>query len=98
MATLLGTCFLALQAVVWTSLWSAGLHVDGGPYPSAFYALTGLHAAHVLVGLLALAVLTLRVLGGGLARGRVTAVRLWAMYWHFVGIVWLLLYVTVYVL
>jgi cytochrome c oxidase subunit 3 len=93
LATALGAAFLALQAAVWTSLWQAGLHLDGGPYPSAFYALTGLHAAHVLVGLAALAWLTV-----GAVRGppRRTPLRLWTMYWHFVGAVWLLLYVSVY--
>jgi heme/copper-type cytochrome/quinol oxidase subunit 3 len=97
LATALGTAFLALQAAVWTSLWRAGLRLDGGPYPSAFYALTGLHAAHVLVGLVALGWLAWRAARGGLAPSQRTPLRLWTMYWHFVGAVWLILYAAVYV-
>ena len=95
-ATALGTAFLALQAVVWAGLWREGLRVDGGPYPSVFYALTALHALHVAVGVVALAVLAARALRApGPSR---IAVRLWGMYWHFVGIVWGVLYATVYLL
>jgi len=93
-AAALGAVFLTLQALVWTRLWREGLVPSGGPYPSVFYALTVFHALHVLVGLAALATLAVRA-----ARGRASwiAVRLWGMYWHFVGVVWLALYVAVYV-
>jgi heme/copper-type cytochrome/quinol oxidase subunit 3 len=97
LATALGTAFLALQASVWTSLWRDGLRLDGGPFPSAFYALTGLHAAHVLVGLVALAWLTWRAWRSPLDPRQRTPLRLWTMYWHFVGAVWLILYAAVYV-
>jgi cytochrome c oxidase subunit III len=90
----LGTAFLALQLVVWTGLWRAGLVPTGGPYPSVFYALTTFHALHVLVGLAALVALALRT-GAGQPSTR-TGVRLWAWYWHFVGIVWVVLYATLY--
>jgi cytochrome c oxidase subunit III len=96
LATGLGAAFLALQASVWTSLWRQGLRLDGGPYPSAFYALTGLHAAHVLVGLVALGWLTQRAARRSLGPWQQTPLRLWTMYWHFVGAVWLILFVAVY--
>lgn len=96
-ATLLGATFLALQTAVWVSLWDAGLRPDGGPYASVFYALTVFHAIHVLVGLVALAWLAARSLAGGLGPTRLQALRLWAMYWHFVGAVWVALYLAVYV-
>jgi cytochrome c oxidase subunit 3 len=96
LATALGTAFLLLQASVWSSLWAQGLRIDGGPYPSAFYALTGLHAAHVLVGLAALGALTWRAWRGAPGARERTPLRLWTLYWHFVGAVWLVLYVTVY--
>jgi heme/copper-type cytochrome/quinol oxidase subunit 3 len=95
-AASLGVLFLALQAVVWTGLWRAGLVPSGGPYPSAFYALTTLHALHVLVGVVALAGLAFRARGGREAPR--LSLRLWSMYWHFVGVVWLLTYAAVYVL
>jgi heme/copper-type cytochrome/quinol oxidase subunit 3 len=96
-AVLLGATFLALQSAVWVSLWNAGLRPDGGPYPSVFYALTSFHALHVLVGLAALAWLAGHALAGGLGPPRRQALRLWAMYWHFVGAVWVAMYLAVYV-
>jgi heme/copper-type cytochrome/quinol oxidase subunit 3 len=63
-ATALGLAFLVLQAVVWASLWRAGLRPDGGPYGSVFYALTGFHGLHVVVGLVALGTLTVRAFVG----------------------------------
>jgi heme/copper-type cytochrome/quinol oxidase subunit 3 len=89
-AAVLGAIFLALQAVVWTALWRRGLVPSGGPYPSVFYALTAFHALHVAVGLAALGWLAAAT---GASR---TRVRLWGWYWHFVGVVWAVLYATVY--
>jgi heme/copper-type cytochrome/quinol oxidase subunit 3 len=92
----LGALFLALQAVVWFGLWRAGLVPSGGPYASVFYALTVFHALHVVVGLAALGALAIRA---QLPRGTTrSAVRLWGMFWHFVGVVWVALYVAVYLL
>lgn len=93
-AALLGAAFLVLQGLVWIALWREGLVPSGGPYPSVFYAFTAFHALHVLVGLAALAGLAVRArVRAGVTR---TDVRLWGWYWHFVGIVWVALYVTVY--
>jgi cytochrome c oxidase subunit III len=93
-AALMGAVFLALQFVVWTSLWRAGLVPSGGPYPSVFYALTTFHALHVLVGLAALVALAVRARASDPSAR--TGVRLWGWYWHFVGIVWVALYATLY--
>ncbi|MBI2893241.1 MAG: heme-copper oxidase subunit III [Deltaproteobacteria bacterium] len=95
-ALVLGTVFLVVQTTVWRSVHAAGLEPATGPYGSAFYSLTGLHAAHVVVGLVALAALVIGALRGSYGPARLLPIRLWAMYWHFVGVVWLLLYVTVY--
>jgi len=93
-AACLGALFLGLQILVWVGVWRAGLLPSGGPYPSAFYALTAFHALHVLVGLAALGVLAIHARP---PRGTTrSAVRLWGMFWHFVGAVWLALYVAVY--
>lgn len=94
----LGMVFLALQVVVWAGLYRAGLVPSGGPYASVFYALTCVHALHVLVGIAALAWLATRAFAGAVTAHRHLAVRLWGMYWHFVGLVWLVLYSTVYLL
>jgi heme/copper-type cytochrome/quinol oxidase subunit 3 len=93
-AAALGTVFLTLQVVVWTGLWRQGLEPSGGTYPSVFYAFTVFHALHVLVGIAALAWLAVRA--RSLDAVTRTDVRLWGWYWHFVGAVWAVLYVTVY--
>jgi heme/copper-type cytochrome/quinol oxidase subunit 3 len=93
LAALLGAAFLALQLVVWSGLWLGGLRPDGGPYPSVFYGLTVFHAAHVLVGLIALAALAWRSAWGAASR---LVVELWGSYWRFVGLVWLAMYGALY--
>ncbi len=97
-AAALGFVFLVLQGVVWLGLYRAGLEPSGGPYPSAFYTLTVFHALHVLVGLLALGWLAVRARGGAYGALRLLPVRLWAMYWHFVGAVWLAMFASLYLL
>jgi heme/copper-type cytochrome/quinol oxidase subunit 3 len=89
----LGLAFIVLQSVVWADLWAAGLHPDGGPFPSVFYAFTTFHALHVIVGLVALAALAVRARGGSVRRA---SVRMWGWYWHFVTLVWAALYATLY--
>lgn len=95
-AIALGLVFLAAQGLLWSRLWSEGLRIDGGPYPSVFWALTVFHALHVLVGLGGLAYLAARSAGYGPARH--LALRLWTGFWHFVGAVWLVLYLAVFVI
>lgn len=96
---LLGCTFVVLQFLLWTGLWQAGLSVSsGGSYGSVFYAMTFVHAAHVAVGIAALGWLFRRALQGAHNPGRHLALRLWTAYWHFVGAVWLLLFVTLFVL
>ena len=96
--TVLGTLFIVLQSVVWFDLWQQGLQFTSGPYASVFYAITTFHAAHVLIGLGALLWLSIQSWRGMYTPARYLSIRLWAMYWHFVGIVWGFIFVTVYVL
>src|SRR5258708_31475751 len=92
----LGSGFLALQLMTWRRLFEEGLTPQDGPYPSVFYALTCFHALHVLVGIGALAWLCRSAFAGKYSAARFLPVRLWAMYWHFVGVVWGAMYVAVY--
>jgi cytochrome c oxidase subunit III len=95
MTSALGAAFLALQVLVWVRLYGEGLVPSGGPYASTFYTLTLFHALHVCVGLGAVAWLAARAAH---AAARPLSVRLWTMYWHFVGGVWVCLYATLYLL
>jgi heme/copper-type cytochrome/quinol oxidase subunit 3 len=94
-AAVLGAIFISLQAAVWTELWHQGLEPSSGPFGSVFYAFTAFHALHVLVGLAALAWLATWLQSPAPIRPRIR-VRLWGWYWHFVGAVWAVLYLTVY--
>jgi heme/copper-type cytochrome/quinol oxidase subunit 3 len=97
-AIVLGLLFLALQCLLWSRLWAAGLRIDGGPYPSVFWALTVFHALHVLVGLMGLAWVAAHARRGAYGPARHVGLRLWTGFWHFVGAVWVLLYVAVFVI
>lgn len=98
-ALFLGTLFLGLQLTVWTGLYRQGLHPDtSGPYGSVFWGLTGFHALHVAVGLGGLGLLCRRTFAGTYSAARHLPVRLWALYWHFVGAVWALMFITIFLL
>lgn len=94
----LGALFVGMQLVVWRSVLASGMRWDASIYGSVFYALTVFHALHVVVGLVGLLVLLPRALGGRFSVQNHIPVRLWAMYWHFVDAVWVVMFVSVYVL
>lgn len=94
----LGALFLGLQISVWNSLAEAGLHMSTGIYGSVFYGLTTIHALHVAVGLLILLWVFIRSLRGTYSEHNHINVRLCSMFWHFVDAVWVLMFVTLYVL
>lgn len=93
----LGTVFVVLQLVLWTSLFAAGLSLGDGSVAAVVYGLTGFHALHVVVGLLGLALLLPAVMRGTLNAARNNRLRLWVMYWHFVGVVWLTMALLIFV-
>jgi len=95
----LGALFLALQVMLWSRLYAQGLHPEtSGPYGSVFWGLTGFHALHVAVGLGGVGVLCHRAFAGAFSAARYLPVRLWALYWHFVGAVWVLMFISIFLL
>ncbi len=95
-AILLGLAFLLLQSTAWWSLWHQGLTIRSGLYGAVFYLLTCFHALHVLVGLLFLGWLVPGALGGRDLGGRLGRLGVVTIYWHFVGIVWGVMFIFVY--
>ena len=83
----LGAAFLASQLAAWRDLVHRGYYLAQNPYSSFFYMFTGLHAAHLIGGLIALFIV---VLGRSTRRETVDAV---AFYWHFLGVLWIALFV-----
>jgi len=94
---LLGVAFLVLQVVLWMTLVTSGLQLQDGSMAAVVYGLTGFHAAHVLGGLVGLGLLIPAVARGLLNAARNNRLRLWVMYWHFVGVVWLTMYLLIFV-
>lgn len=91
-----GAAFLVLQFKVWQDLWLAGLLPKTGAFASVFYGLTTLHALHVLAGLVVLGVVLVRALRGVYTEHNVVRVRVAGMFWHFVDVVWILMFVALY--
>lgn len=90
---LLGATFLVLQALEYLS---ADFSLKTGIYGATFYLLTGFHGAHVTLGAIMLSVILGRVLAGHFTNNRHFAFEAVSWYWHFVDVVWLLLFVFVY--
>ncbi|MSP60167.1 MAG: heme-copper oxidase subunit III [Myxococcales bacterium] len=93
----LGALFMALQLVVWVSVYRSGLHPSSGIYGSVFYALTVFHALHVVSALVTILYLLPGALVGRYGAANHTAVRLSAMFWHFVDVIWVAMFLSVYV-
>jgi cytochrome c oxidase subunit III len=94
----LGALFLVLQVVVWRSLYRIGLTPStGGLYGSVFYALTAIHALHVAAGLCMLLWVFARSLRGAYTEHNPINVKMCTLFWHFVDAMWVLMFVTVYV-
>ncbi|HEX8856726.1 MAG TPA: cytochrome c oxidase subunit 3 [Thermoleophilaceae bacterium] len=92
---LLGLTFLTVQI-------NEYVHVGFAPADSAqgtiFYGLTGLHGAHVTVGLMLLAFATIRAFRGHFSAAEHRGVEVPGIYWHFVDLMWILVYTSLYIL
>ncbi|MCS7284802.1 MAG: cytochrome c oxidase subunit 3, partial [Hydrogenobacter thermophilus] len=91
---ILGSSFLILHALEWRHLWEKGFTFSSNMYGTGFYSLTGVHASHVLLGVLIQLVL---LLNSGKALGKITPIKAASYYWHFVDIAWLLVAGTAYI-
>ena len=71
----------------------------GGPlYGATFYAMTGFHGAHVTIGVLCLIFVYVRALNGAYTAEHLEGVEVIGLYWHFVDLVWILLFTIVYLI
>lgn len=95
---LLGSTFIAGQVYEFTAFYEEGLTYDGTLFGSAFYTLTGFHGAHVTGGIIMLLALLVLSFRGKLRQDRAETVELVGLYWHFVDIVWVLIFTIVYLI
>ena len=95
---LLGLLFVAGQAFEFTEFWNEGLTLERNLFGTTFFVLTGFHGAHVSVGILILLSLWDASLRGKLTAEDTLAVELAGLYWHFVDIVWIVIFTLVYLI
>lgn len=102
----LGAVFLFGQGLEYSKLFGEGITLRTGLFGTTFFTLTGFHGFHVFVGLIALSiVLGLSVnspphtggTGGGSESGHSSALETASLYWHFVDVVWVVIFSLVYV-
>ena len=93
---LLGVLFLVGQFLAWSQLSAQGIYLQSHPHSSFFYVLTGVHAAHLIVGILALLYVLGLAVRRSLSPGRTLSPEICATYWHFVGGIWLYLMVVLF--
>ena len=94
---LLGLGFLVVQMWNWWGLVALNLTAGSNLYAFTFYMLTGLHALHVIGGLIQLGVVNVKAVRGRYGSGYHPGVQYAVMYWHFLDAVWLVLFLVMFV-
>lgn len=94
----MGLIFLIGQGYEYFHLYEEGTRVDSSVYGSVFFITTGFHGAHVLAGVLAFVVIILRTMKSKFTPAQATAAVVVSYYWHFVDVVWIGLWVTIYLI
>ena len=92
---LMGLSFLISQIYEYMR---AGFNTSDGAFPTIFFCLTGLHGCHVLVGLTILLFMTIRAFRGHFSAEHHHGVEIGGIYWHFVDVMWIVVFATVYIL
>jgi len=96
-----GVMFLGLQAYEWTHLIHEGLGFTTNKWGASlfgttFFAITGFHGAHVTGGVIYLSCYLIQALGGNVKPDTANHIEIAALYWHFVDLVWILVFTFVY--
>lgn len=95
---LLGLVFIVGTAVEWrTLIYKHGLTISTNLFGTTFYSLVGLHATHVIVGLLGLSIIMVFTLLGYVNQSHAERVKVFSLYWHFVDAVWVVVFTVVYI-
>lgn len=94
----LGIAFLAGTAYEWHDLITRqGLTISRNLFGTTFYTLVGFHGLHVTAGIIAMSIILLLSLRGAVLKEHDTGVQLVSWYWHFVDVVWIVVFLIVYV-
>ncbi len=92
----LGTIFVSVQAFEFANLGAEGHTLSANLAGNVFFVLTGFHGLHVIIGVLWGVFVLLRGARGGFSQSNYMGVELFGLYWHFVDVVWILLFTIIY--
>src|SRR5262249_33652180 len=95
LTVLMGLSFLISQLYEYLRV---GFNLSDGAFPTIFFCLTGLHGCHVFIGLTILAIMTVRAFRGHFSAEHHHGVEIGGIYWHFVDVMWIVVFTTVYIL
>jgi cytochrome c oxidase subunit 3 len=95
---ILGAIFLLMQAADYALLYSEDITLSSGTFGTTYFTLTGFHGAHVFGGVIMLGVILYRGMVGQFSARHHDAVEAGSLYWHFVDVVWILLFSMLYLL
>ncbi|HTL84027.1 MAG TPA: heme-copper oxidase subunit III [Acidimicrobiia bacterium] len=95
---LFGLTFISGQVFEFTEFYRDGLHLGKNMFGTTFFVLTGLHGAHVTMGIIWLLILWGRSVQGKLPQSKSEAVEIAGLYWHFVDIVWIFIFTAIYLI
>lgn len=95
---LLGSIFIAGQVYEFTGFVKEGMGFTTNVASSAFFTLTGFHGVHVSIGIIMLMSLFVMSIRGRLPVERAETVEIIGLYWHFVDVVWILIFTVVYLI
>ncbi len=94
----LGSIFLGFQVYEFNHFVHEGLTIQQNVFGSSFFVLTGFHGAHVTVGVIWMATLFVRGLQDKLPPAKALQVEIAGLYWHFVDIVWIVIFTLIYLI
>ena len=94
----IGIVFLIMQVIDYAALGSEGITLSAGTFGTTYFTLTGFHGAHVFCGVIMLGVVLYRGMAGQFSARHHDAVEAVSLYWHFVDVVWILLFSLLYLL
>jgi cytochrome c oxidase subunit III len=93
----IGIVFLIMQAIDYVLLGAEGIALSSGTFGTTYFTLTGFHGAHVFGGVIMLGVVLYRGMAGQFSPRHHDAVEAASLYWHFVDVVWILLFSLLYI-
>ncbi len=92
----LGCLFMYVQFELWQEMADIGLYVSGGVFPSLMYTLTWVHAGHIVMALAALLTLIPAIFDSYADEKMIWIINI-GKFWHFLGIIWLIMYFVMFV-